>query len=327
MEKKSALILLTIFITSSLLAAKDDWQTDLHNWTLASQADPSCKVRYVTGVYRPDLGDKPVWGLMTEKMFKYLSGDGAKLAPSVCPVTRTTVDKAGYRFLFSATPMQTVSQTTHGYETKATSQPFSASVDYSDGSTATVQGQQTATVVVRTETTISRSSSALYMYTYHAKGDQLELIATDAVVFSRVAASGSGDNAAGAELGAGIGNMIRASKDRHRGDKLLEEALKATLADASMPALTPAPKSEMASVTQAPGAASAQAQMQVSSDPAGADIEIDGNFVGNTPSTLNVRTGQHQISVKKSGFKPWDRKMMVSGGQVNVNATLEAEAK
>ncbi len=71
----------------------------------------------------------------------------------------------------------------------------------------------------------------------------------------------------------------------------------------------------------------AMPSLKVSSDPAGADIEIDGNFVGNTPSTVNVATGQHQISIKKSGFKPWDRKMTISGGEVNVNATLEAEAK
>jgi TPR repeat protein len=70
------------------------------------------------------------------------------------------------------------------------------------------------------------------MYAYRVKGDQLELIASDTVVYSRVAASGSGDNAAYAELGAGIGNLIRASGDRHRGDKLYEEALKAICADA-----------------------------------------------------------------------------------------------
>ena len=64
-------------------------------------------------------------------------------------------------------------------------------------------------MVVPTETTISRSSVAVYMYTYRANGDQLELISTDDVVFSRVTASGSGTNAAGAELGAGIGNLIR----------------------------------------------------------------------------------------------------------------------
>ncbi len=80
-----------------------------------------------------------------------------------------------------------------------------------------------------------------------------------------------------------------------------------------------------AAPAQAP--ASAQAQMQIASDPPGADIEIDGNFVGDTPSTVGVAAGQHDITVKKSGFKPWDRKMMVSGGQVNVNASLEAETK
>jgi DNA-directed RNA polymerase subunit H (RpoH/RPB5) len=169
---------------------------------------------------------------MTENMFKYFSKDGAKLAPSVCPVTRATQDNAEYRILFSVTPMKTVSQTTHGSETRTIAEPFNANVTYSDGSTATVEGEQNTTVVVPTETTISRSSVAVYMYAYRVKEDQLELISTDDVVFSRVAASGSGDNAAGAELGAGIGNLIRQSKDRHRADKLFEEALKAILAEA-----------------------------------------------------------------------------------------------
>jgi hypothetical protein len=70
-------------------------------------------------------------------------------------------------------------------------------------------------------------------------------------------------------------------------------------------------------------APAAQAQLQVASTPDGADIEIDGGFVGNTPSTVGVAPGQHQLSVKKSGFKPWERKITVSSGQVNVNATLE----
>jgi hypothetical protein len=70
-----------------------------------------------------------------------------------------------------------------------------------------------------------------------------------------------------------------------------------------------------------------QAQLQVSSTPDGADIEIDGNYVGSTPSTVAATIGPHQIAVKKSGFKPWERKMTVSGGQINVNATLEPELK
>jgi len=225
------LLLLAALFGTSQSSARDDWRSDLHRWTASSQTDPNCKIRYITGVYRPDLGDKPIWGFMTESMFKYLSKDGAKLAPSLCPVTRATQDKAEYKILFSVTPMKTVSQTTHGSETRTTTQPFSADVTYSDGGTATVQGEQTTTVVIPTETTISRSSVAVYMYAYRVKGGQLELIGTDDVVFSRVAAHGSGDDAAGAELGAGIGNLIRKSKDRHRTDKLCEEALQAIRAE------------------------------------------------------------------------------------------------
>ncbi|HTA23301.1 MAG TPA: PEGA domain-containing protein [Terriglobales bacterium] len=71
----------------------------------------------------------------------------------------------------------------------------------------------------------------------------------------------------------------------------------------------------------------AQAQLQITSTPDAADIEIDGSFVGNTPSTVGVAAGQHQISIKKSGFKPWERKIAVSSGQVNVNAVLDPEQK
>jgi PEGA domain len=71
----------------------------------------------------------------------------------------------------------------------------------------------------------------------------------------------------------------------------------------------------------------ANAQLQITSTPDAADIEIDGSFVGNTPSTVGVAAGQHQISIKKSGFKPWERRIAVSSGQVNVNAALEPGAK
>jgi hypothetical protein len=83
-----------------------------------------------------------------------------------------------------------------------------------------------------------------------------------------------------------------------------------------------------ASAPPVPAASSAaEAQLEVSSVPPGADIEIDGNYVGSTPSTVGVTSGQHEISVKKTGFKPWERKISVSTGQVNVDATLEAETK
>jgi len=83
---------------------------------------------------------------------------------------------------------------------------------------------------------------------------------------------------------------------------------------------------EQSSAAPTPAAPS-QTQVQISSTPDAADIEIDGSFVGSTPSTVGVAAGQHEISVKKTGFKPWERKITVSSGQVNVNAVLEPEQK
>lgn len=70
----------------------------------------------------------------------------------------------------------------------------------------------------------------------------------------------------------------------------------------------------------------AKAEAEVTSDPSGADIEIDGNYVGNTPSRLMLTPGQHTINLRKATFKPWERKINVSGGHLNITAALEAEA-
>jgi len=69
--------------------------------------------------------------------------------------------------------------------------------------------------------------------------------------------------------------------------------------------------------------ASTDAQLEVTSNPSGADVELDGNFVGNTPSSIGVSTGDHTVSVKKSGYKLWERKIKVSSGRVNISAELE----
>jgi hypothetical protein len=95
---------------------------------------------------------------------------------------------------------------------------------------------------------------------------------------------------------------------------------------ASEPKIVPAAATSPTATAPQP-IAPQQAQLQISSTPDSADIEVDGNYVGSTPSTVGTATGQHQISVKKSGFKTWERKITVSSGQINVNATLEPESK
>jgi hypothetical protein len=64
-------------------------------------------------------------------------------------------------------------------------------------------------------------------------------------------------------------------------------------------------------------------KISVSSTPPNADIEVDGSFVGNTPSMIEVTPGDHAIAVKKSGYKTWERKMKIMSGAINVSAELE----
>jgi hypothetical protein len=84
------------------------------------------------------------------------------------------------------------------------------------------------------------------------------------------------------------------------------------------------PASAAPAMVAAAVAAPTSGKLQLESDPAGADIEIDGSFVGNTPSDIEVAEGEHTIDVKKTGFKDWERKLKVSGGSnVHLNAALE----
>jgi hypothetical protein len=68
-----------------------------------------------------------------------------------------------------------------------------------------------------------------------------------------------------------------------------------------------------------------QASLNIESTPPGADIEIDGAFVGNTPSSITVAPGSHQIGIKKKGFTNWTKTLNVTGGMVHLNAELEKE--
>jgi hypothetical protein len=66
-----------------------------------------------------------------------------------------------------------------------------------------------------------------------------------------------------------------------------------------------------------------QASLVIDSTPPGADIEIDSGFVGNTPSTVAVASGSHQIAVKKKGFSDWTKTINITGGAVHLSADLE----
>jgi hypothetical protein len=68
----------------------------------------------------------------------------------------------------------------------------------------------------------------------------------------------------------------------------------------------------------------ATSKIHVRSTPEGAEIYVNGKFVGSTPSVLNLQPGEHTIVVKQAGYKDWERTISTSpGGEANIVATLE----
>lgn len=65
-----------------------------------------------------------------------------------------------------------------------------------------------------------------------------------------------------------------------------------------------------------------QATLAISSTPTSADIELDGAFVGNTPSRFGVPSGRHTLRITKEGYVAWEKKIEISSGTVSVTATL-----
>lgn len=54
----------------------------------------------------------------------------------------------------------------------------------------------------------------------------------------------------------------------------------------------------------------------VSSQPAGADIYVDGNKMDNTNTRLNLKSGQYEVALKRDGYRDWQHTITVDGGYV-----------
>ncbi len=86
----------------------------------------------------------------------------------------------------------------------------------------------------------------------------------------------------------------------------------------------PPPSPTEAAAEEPAAPAETGAKIEIVSKPEGADIELDGNFAGNTPSTVGVKPGEHTVKVTKKGYKPWERKITTSSGTVKLSPELEA---
>jgi hypothetical protein len=69
--------------------------------------------------------------------------------------------------------------------------------------------------------------------------------------------------------------------------------------------------------------AQALAAMSVSSEPAGADVLLDGSLVSSTPAVLRLQGGTFKVVVKMSGYADWEREVKIlPGAEVRLDAKL-----
>ena len=102
--------------------------------------------------------------------------------------------------------------------------------------------------------------------------------------------------------------------------KHLKQFIEANAPDAQLSAPSTPPKPVSSATSQVRGG------IEITSVPSGADVELDGNIAGSTPCILDVAAGIHTVSVNKSGYKTWKRKIIVTGGKTNIAAELEASS-
>ena len=71
----------------------------------------------------------------------------------------------------------------------------------------------------------------------------------------------------------------------------------------------------------------AASTVSFNSEPSGADIYIDGKFVGQTPATISMQPGSHVVVVKAEGRKNWQRDLdVLKDSQVALHPVLEVQS-
>lgn len=81
---------------------------------------------------------------------------------------------------------------------------------------------------------------------------------------------------------------------------------------------------KMSAPAAAEAVSSEKVSVRIQSTPAGADIELDGAFVGNTPATLKIPEGLRVIRISRQGYRDWRKRVSVVDG-MNINAQLAKE--
>lgn len=65
--------------------------------------------------------------------------------------------------------------------------------------------------------------------------------------------------------------------------------------------------------------------IKMESDPPGAEIYVDGNFVGQTPAVISLGPGLHHLMMKAVGKRSWEKELdVLKNSQISLRPVLES---
>ena len=79
--------------------------------------------------------------------------------------------------------------------------------------------------------------------------------------------------------------------------------------------------------TEAPPPEPAEkAELTITSEPPGAEIEVNGEWIGNTPTTLKVDASRTVLRLTLGGYRTWERTFTTNpGDRRTISASLTKE--
>jgi hypothetical protein len=270
--------------------------------------------------------------------------------PGVCLSSQPNPGAQNYLMVFSTSEryysgLMPTTRTYTNTSSTALSADGSVTDQYGDrwNFTATGDAQTTTTTTVHENLPYTDRTTGLFAKTYDSAG---RIIRSDGHLY-RNRTGGDTSNTLGYNIGSAFSNINARSK-------MLKAALLAVENDHDAPMLASAPKNSFddvdsfvaqqkpeltdANPTLRPADSSSpvpavggpsgldKVVVAVGSTPPGAEIEVDGAFMGDTPSQLSLETGSRKIRLLKKGFVPYERTIQITAGsKPSITAELEPE--
>jgi hypothetical protein len=66
-------------------------------------------------------------------------------------------------------------------------------------------------------------------------------------------------------------------------------------------------------------------RLELTSSPSAAEVDVDGQFISNTPASIGLAAGPHIVLVRMAGYQTWKRSVNASGGLMNFTANLNSD--